>query len=61
MPDDIIVLDDHQEPVDGALAVGMHAVLFRSNEQAIAEIEALLANDDQAQGAQPWQRGVEEA
>jgi putative hydrolase of the HAD superfamily len=35
-------LDDAEPAVDGARAVGMQAVLFEDNAQAIAEIEALL-------------------
>jgi glucose-1-phosphatase len=42
-PAEAVFLDDKELAVDGARAVGMAAVLFRDNAQAIAEIEALLA------------------
>ena len=42
VPDEVVFLDDKQHCVDGAVALGMKAVLFRANDQAIAEIEAHL-------------------
>jgi putative hydrolase of the HAD superfamily len=42
-PEEAVFLDDRGPAVDGARAVGMAAVLFRDNTQAIGEIEALLA------------------
>ncbi len=41
-PGAAVFLDDLQENVDGALAVSIHAILFRDNEQAVAEVVALL-------------------
>ncbi len=38
-----LFLDDVQENVDGAIAVGMRAIRFRDTAQAIAELDALLA------------------
>jgi epoxide hydrolase-like predicted phosphatase len=42
-PDEVVFLDDAATCVEGAREVGMHAILFQENSQAIAEIEALLA------------------
>jgi HAD superfamily hydrolase (TIGR01509 family) len=42
-PQDAVLLDDLPANVDGARAVGMHAVLFTDTAQAIADLEALLA------------------
>jgi putative hydrolase of the HAD superfamily len=41
-PEDAVLLDDVQANVDGARAVGMRAITFANNEQAIAELQALL-------------------
>lgn len=41
-PAEAVFLDDAQLAVDGARAVGMQAILFEDNAQAIAEIEARL-------------------
>jgi epoxide hydrolase-like predicted phosphatase len=41
-PSETIFLDDVELAVDGARAVGMQAILFKDNAQAIAEIEARL-------------------
>jgi FMN phosphatase YigB (HAD superfamily) len=41
-PAEIVFLDDIQPNVDAARAAGIQAILFTSNAQAIAEIEALL-------------------
>jgi epoxide hydrolase-like predicted phosphatase len=41
-PEEAVFLDDREQAVGGAHAVGMAAVLFRDNTQAVAEIEALL-------------------
>jgi glucose-1-phosphatase len=42
-PHEVLFLDDLEMCVEGAEAVGMTAVLYRDNVQAIAEIEAHLA------------------
>ena len=41
-PDEAILVDDHEICVQGARDVGMAAVLFCDNEQAIANLEAYL-------------------
>ncbi|SEN46143.1 putative hydrolase of the HAD superfamily [Nonomuraea pusilla] len=41
-PGQAVFLDDHEPYVEGARAAGLHAVRFHHNQQAIAEIEALL-------------------
>ena len=41
-PEEAVFLDDMQDRVEAARAVGMHGVLFETNEQAIADIEACL-------------------
>jgi epoxide hydrolase-like predicted phosphatase len=41
-PEETVFLDDTEEMVDGARAVGMQALLFEHNAEAIAEIEALI-------------------
>jgi epoxide hydrolase-like predicted phosphatase len=41
-PHEAVFLDDHEECVQGARDAGLAAVLFGSNEQAIAELEASL-------------------
>jgi epoxide hydrolase-like predicted phosphatase len=41
-PCEVVFVDNLEMCVEGAEVVGMKAVLFRSNEQAIGEIEALL-------------------
>jgi HAD superfamily hydrolase (TIGR01509 family) len=42
-PQQAVLLDDVDGNAAGAEAVGLHAVVFRSNRQAIAELDALLA------------------
>ncbi len=42
-PDEILFLDDVEAYVEGARAVGMHAILYRDNAQAIREMEGALA------------------
>lgn len=42
-PHVVAFLDDLERCVEGAESVGMAAVLYRDNEQAIAEVEAHLA------------------
>ncbi len=42
-PDDAVLLDDVRANVDGARAVGMRAVTFVDNEQAIADLEQEMA------------------
>ncbi len=37
-----VLLDDVPANADGARAIGMHAIVFRDNAQAIAELETLL-------------------
>ena len=41
-PDQAVFLDDHEICVQGARDVGLAAVLFGDNEQAIADLEAYL-------------------
>ena len=41
-PEETIFLDDNQPMVDGARAIGMHAIHYRDHANAIAELEALL-------------------
>lgn len=41
-PEEVVFLDDAPGCVEGARELGMHAILFQENSQAIAEIEALL-------------------
>jgi putative hydrolase of the HAD superfamily len=38
-----VFLDDFRENVDGARQVGLQAIQFRTTEQAISDLEALLA------------------
>lgn len=42
-PDEIIFLDDVEAYVRGAHDIGMHAILFKNNDQALAAIEERLA------------------
>jgi epoxide hydrolase-like predicted phosphatase len=42
-PERAVLLDDTQANVDGALAVGMRAIRFLDTDQAIRELDALLA------------------
>ena len=42
-PEEVVFLDDREPAVEGARAVGMSAVLYRDNAQAIGEVELLLA------------------
>ncbi|WP_345365902.1 HAD family phosphatase [Actinoallomurus liliacearum] len=44
-PEEMVFLDDVEVAVDAASRAGIHAVLYRDNDQAIGEIEALLATD----------------
>lgn len=39
---EVIFLDDRENFVDGAREFGMHAILFKDNQQAIAAIESCL-------------------
>lgn len=41
-PQEAAFLDDVEENVRGARAVGLHAVLYRDNAQAVAALDALL-------------------
>lgn len=43
VPEEAVFLDDREIAVEAATAVGMAAVLFQDNAQAIAEIENLLS------------------
>jgi epoxide hydrolase-like predicted phosphatase len=43
-PDEVAFLDDVEAAVDGARAVGMQAVHYRDNAQAIGELENLIAS-----------------
>ena len=42
-PGTCVLLDDFESNCEGARAAGMHAVRFATTEQAIADVEALLA------------------
>jgi putative hydrolase of the HAD superfamily len=42
-PEETVFLDDFEPYAEGAREAGMHAVLFKDTEQAIADIEALLS------------------
>lgn len=44
-PEETIFLDDLEINVSGAIEVGLHAVLYRNNLQAVAEIEAIISAD----------------
>jgi len=41
-PEEIVFLDDVEKNVAAAAAYGLHAILFRDNAQAIADIQACL-------------------
>jgi FMN phosphatase YigB (HAD superfamily) len=41
-PAEMIFLDDNERPVAAARTLGIHAILFQNNVQAIADIEAVL-------------------
>jgi epoxide hydrolase-like predicted phosphatase len=41
-PGQAVFIDDFQHNVDGARAVGMHGIRFRSPSQLVAELDALL-------------------
>lgn len=43
-PETAVFLDDVQKNVDGAIAVGMQAIRFRDNGQAMSELAALLGD-----------------
>jgi hypothetical protein len=43
-PDEVVILHDLEANVVAAHEVGMHAVHFRDTTQAIAEVDALLAD-----------------
>lgn len=43
-PEDVLFIDDHQDGVDGAVAVGIRAVRHRDNTTTIAAIEQFLAD-----------------
>jgi|SRR5579871_680589 putative hydrolase of the HAD superfamily len=47
-PEEMIFLDDVETNVAAARALGIHAIQFRDNTQAIADIEALLNADTAA-------------
>ena len=49
-PDDCMFLDDIETNCDAAASLGMHAVRFSDNDQAIAEIEAALGDGRPAPG-----------
>ena len=42
LPIETIFLDDHEPHVAAARTLGIHAILFQNNDQAIADIEATL-------------------
>ncbi len=41
-PEEVIFVDDAEKCIAGARELGIHAILFRDTEQAIADIEAIL-------------------
>lgn len=43
-PEAAVLIDDLQENVDGAIAIGMHAIRFASNDQTIADLQAALTH-----------------
>jgi epoxide hydrolase-like predicted phosphatase len=43
-PESAVFLDDVEENVKGARAIGMTAIVFSTNAQAISELQALLAD-----------------
>lgn len=45
-PDEIVFLDDVEKCITGARACSIHAILFKGNTQAIAEIEAYLRSGE---------------
>jgi putative hydrolase of the HAD superfamily len=45
-PNEIVFLDDGEMCITGARACGIHAILFKDNAQAIAEIEAYLWEEE---------------
>ena len=49
-PHEAIAVDDDQSNSDAAAAVGLHAVMFRSLDQAKADIDLLLSDQDQLDG-----------
>ena len=42
VPEEAVFIDDYAPNIDGAHAVGMHAIQFHSSEQARADLDALL-------------------
>ena len=42
LPAETIFLDDHEPHVAAARTLGIHAILFQNNDQAIADIEQIL-------------------
>jgi epoxide hydrolase-like predicted phosphatase len=49
-PEEHLFVDDNDLNIQAARELGLHAVHFRSNEQAIPEIEAALGLNPQAEG-----------
>lgn len=43
-PNEVVFLDNSESIIESAREFGLHAVHFKNNEQAIAEIETLLKN-----------------
>lgn len=41
-PDECVMIDDIADFCEGARAVGMHAIQFLNNEQAVTDLEALI-------------------
>ncbi|MGB4761829.1 MAG: HAD family phosphatase [Candidatus Saccharimonas sp.] len=46
LPEECVMIDDRAENCEGASRAGMHTVWFASNDQAIGELERLLARND---------------
>lgn len=42
LPEETVFLDDVERNVEGACSIGIHAIHFKSNEQALADVQALL-------------------
>jgi epoxide hydrolase-like predicted phosphatase len=43
-PEEAVFVDDHEDAVEGARAVGMHAILHTDTPASIAAVDALLAS-----------------
>ena len=41
-PEECVMIDDRKDNVDGAIAAGMQAIWYKTNEQCIAELGEIL-------------------